>query len=310
MYAVLDLGSNSFHLIVAELRESRIELVKKFSKKVQLAEGLEREGKIEKSVRERAVKALQEIQSELAAYPLTKLCVVGTNAFRQAKNANKLLEDAASIGFSIQVISGLQEATYIYLGAQAFLPKSTQPRLIFDIGGGSTEFAIGIGDKPRFVDSLPLGCVTGRLVGQDGSEKITRKTLAKLRRKAHQVLDSQLNPQFYEIDWADCYASSGTAKMLSAVLRENQLTDGTITETALQELETRAVELGTVSALEKLSGLKSNRHNVFSSGLAIMQSIMDHLGIDHVDYSDFALREGVLLSMVREGDKFSLVTSP
>jgi exopolyphosphatase/guanosine-5'-triphosphate,3'-diphosphate pyrophosphatase len=96
--------------------------------------------------------------------------------------------------------------------------------------------------------------------------------------------------------------------MLSTVLRENKLTDGTITQRALLDLENRAIDLGSSFSLSKLDGLKSNRRNVFVSGLAIMQSIMDHLGLDHVEYSDSALREGVLLGLIKQGKDFPLYT--
>jgi exopolyphosphatase/guanosine-5'-triphosphate,3'-diphosphate pyrophosphatase len=310
MYAVLDLGSNSFHLVIAEQRNGKTHILKTMNSKVQLAEGLNQTGKISKEARERALLALKEFREELVKYPILYFCVVGTNTFREAKNAAKLLEEANALGFPINVISGVDEAYYIYQGVQAFLPPSDKQRLIFDIGGGSTEFAVGCGTEPLILDSLPIGCVTYQSTDTLGErdEKITRKTLAKIRRKVHEVLDEKLNPDFYELDCEEIYASSGTAKMLSGVLRENKLTDGTITLKALQELEDRAIDLGSSLALSQLAGLKINRRNVFISGLAIMQSIMDHLGLDHVDYSDFALREGVLLGLIQQGRKFSLYT--
>ena len=307
MYAVLDLGSNSFHLVIAERRNDKTGILKTLNSKVQLAEGLSQTGKISKEARERALAAFREFREELARYPIERFCVVGTNTFREAKNAAKLMEEANAMGFPINVISGMQEAYYIYQGVQAFLPVSQSPRLVFDIGGGSTEFAVGHGSEPLITDSLSIGCVTYRSEAADArDEKITRKSLAKIRRKVHEVLDEKLNPDFYELDWEEIYASSGTAKMLSGVLRENKLTDGAITLKALQEMEDRVIRLGSASALSQLAGLKSNRRNVFVSGLAIMQSIMDHLGLDHVDYSDFALREGVLLGLIRQGEDFPL----
>jgi exopolyphosphatase/guanosine-5'-triphosphate,3'-diphosphate pyrophosphatase len=307
VYAVLDLGSNSFHLVVAKQGHGKIEIVHTYSKKVQLAEGLSENGKILKSARERALEALREIRRELSSFSLEHFCVVGTNTFREARNAANFIEQVNALGFPVNVISGLQEAYYVFLGAQAFLPHCSEPRLIFDIGGGSTEFALGTGEISRLASSLPIGCVVNRLQdsGSD-NEKITRKDIAKIRRIVHDILDKKLDSAFYDMEWSECYASSGTAKMLSSVLRETGITDGAITETGLQELETKAINIGKTNLLDKLPGLKPGRRNVFISGLAIMQSIIDHLGIDHVDYSDFSLREGVLLSMVRQGKNFSL----
>jgi len=309
MYAVLDLGSNSFHLVIAEKRNDKICILKTRNSKVQLAESLSQTGKISKEARERALEAFRIFREELSSYPIEHFCVVGTNTLREARNAARFMEEANALGFPINVISGLQEAFYIYQGAQAFLPAGGKQRLIFDIGGGSTEFAIGSGIQPLVMDSLPIGCVTYRGdASEQRDEKITRKTLARLRRCVHEVLDQKLNPEFYELDWEEIYASSGTAKMLSNILRENKLTDGTITQRALLDLENIVIELGSSFELSQLDGLKSNRRNVFVSGLAIMQSIMDHLGLDHVDYSDFALREGVLLGLIKQGKDFPLYT--
>lgn len=310
MYAVLDLGSNSFHLVIAERRDGKVNIVKTLNNKVQLGEGLSRNGKISKEARDRALDTFKDFRREMSNYTLERFCVVGTNTFREAKNAAKLMEEANALGFPINVISGLQEAFYIYQGVTAFLPPAEEPRLVFDIGGGSTEFVVGLTEAPLLLDSLPIGCVTARSaeLSEKGEEKITRKSLAKLRRQIHEILDERLNPEFYDIDWHECYASSGTAKMLSQILRENKLSDGSITETALKKLESMTIDLGSTAALEKIPGLKANRRNVFTSGLSIMQSIMDHLGLEHVEYSDYALREGVLLGLVRQGDNFPLYT--
>ncbi len=307
MYAVVDLGSNSFHLVIAERRNGKVNIHKTMNSKVQLADGLSQTGKISKEARERAFSAFKEFRQELSNHSIELFCVVGTNTFREAKNAAQFMEEANALGFPINVISGVQEAYYIYQGIQAFLPISDKQRLIFDIGGGSTEFAIGNHSEPAVMDSLSIGCVTYRGGASEiQEEKISRKALAKIRRRVHEVLDHNLNPAFYEMDWEEIYASSGTAKMLSTVLRENKLTDGTITQRALLDLENIVIDLGSSFALNKLNGLKANRRSVFVSGLAIMQSIMDHLGLDYVEYSDFALREGVLLGLVKQGKDFPL----
>lgn len=309
MYAVLDLGSNSFHLVIAEKTDGRVSILKTLSSKVQLAEGLSQTGKISRESRERALLAFAQFREELLKYPIHYFCIVGTSALREAKNSAAFLADARALGFPVNVITGQQEAFYIYQGVQSFLPLAEKARLIIDVGGGSTEFSIGAGQEPAAIDSLQIGCVTYRA---DPDEKITHKLLAKIRRRVHEVLDKQLHPEFYDLDYEEVYASSGTAKMLSAVLRENRFTNGMITYKGLLELEEKVVKTGSPQVLENLAGLKTNRRNVFVSGLAIMQSIMDHLGLDHIEYSDFALREGVLLGLVKQGEQFpmAILTDP
>ena len=308
MYAVLDIGSNSFHMVIAEKRNGKLVILQTMNSKVQLAEGLMQTGKISKNARERAFATLKEFRLALSKYPITYFCAVGTSTLREARNAARFIEEAKAMGFPINVISGMEEAFYIYQGVHNFLPVSDKQRLIFDVGGGSTEFAIGNKATPLFMDSLPIGCVTLRSSNnaEQKDEKITHKTLAKTRRKVHEMLEHKLNSDFYALEWDEVYATSGTAKMLSTVLRENKLTDGVITPKALLTLEDIIVDLGVTSALNQLTGLKANRRSVVVSGLAIMQSIMDHLGMDHVDYSDVALREGVLLGLEKQGKDFPL----
>ncbi len=305
MYAIVDLGSNSFHVVIAEKCEGRVTPIKTLSSKVQLAEGIEQSGKISKTARQRAILAFQDFQQELTHYPIEQFCVVGTNALRVAKNAQKFMQQANGLGFPINVISGEQEAFYIYRGVQYRLPAEDKSRLVFDIGGGSTEFAVGRDSKnPELMDSLSIGCVSCQHLLKE--ETLTHKSFAKAREKLHNVLDKKLHADFYRHGWQDVYASSGTAKMLSNVLRQSGISDGSITLSGLVELEARAVKLSSVFRLNHLPGLKANRRNVFASGLTLMHSIMEHLDIKHVEYCDFALREGVLLSLVEEKEQFPL----
>jgi exopolyphosphatase/guanosine-5'-triphosphate,3'-diphosphate pyrophosphatase len=311
MYAILDIGSNSFHLVIAEHTndpdgEGRVSLKKTLNRKVQLAEGISASSKLSKAAVGRGLSALKDCQTELLQYPVTRFCVVGTNALRTAKNAGKFIRSANYLGFPINVISGDQEAWYIYKGIQAFLPESGNVRLFIDIGGGSTEFAMGHEHNPILVNSLPLGCVACR--DEQADENITAKSLARIKKMTHDCLDQKLSPGFYDMDFREVYASSGTAKMLGQVLKANGLTNGSITLGALHELEQMVIDLGSVFKLNQLDGLKSSRRNVFTSGLGIMLAIMDHLGIEHIDYCDFALREGVLLSMIEEQGDFPLYT--
>jgi len=305
MYAVLDLGSNSFHLLIAEEKKRHVKFHRASSYKVRLEEGIGKDKKISKEARARAVSALRAIRIDLASFPVHQLTVVGTSTFREAANASKILDDASELGFKIQVIDGLQEAYYIYKGVQEFLHHPKDAWMVFDIGGGSTEFAVGSDQSPWLLDSITLGCVTNNYE-QAQNERITPVMLTKLRQKAHDIIEKQLKPGFYTADWKRCFVTSGSAKMLKTVLRENNITDGTITRNGLRELETKVTGFSTVNDFHELTGLKANRRGVFASGLANMQATLDHLQIESVSYVEFALREGILFSMIRQGDKFSL----
>ena len=147
--AAVDLGSNSFHLQVGRVVDDQIYLLDNLRDSVRLGAGLTRDHRIDQATQSRALEALARFGERLRGLPRAAVRAVGTSALRTAKNAKAfLLEAEAALGFPIEVIFGREEARLIYLGVAHSLAPSAERRLVIDIGGGSTEFIIGVGVKP------------------------------------------------------------------------------------------------------------------------------------------------------------------
>jgi exopolyphosphatase/guanosine-5'-triphosphate,3'-diphosphate pyrophosphatase len=193
------------------------------------------------------------------------------------------------------VISGREEARLIYLGVSHSMPASAARRLVVDIGGGSTEFIIGTGLEPQLTESLYMGCVSFSLkYFPEGKIEKSRMKAAELA--ARQEL-SALTNQYKETGWEQAVGSSGTARSIENILRENEFAAEGITREGLQEL--RALLLKTEKAdPDRIAGLRPNRAPVLPGGVAIMIAAFDALGLESIKVSEGALRHGVLYDLL------------
>jgi exopolyphosphatase/guanosine-5'-triphosphate,3'-diphosphate pyrophosphatase len=156
----VDLGSNSFHLIIARIEHGEMRPTQVLSEKVQLGAGLNKDRLSEAAIR-RGLDCLARFSQLLQSVEPQRLRVVGTQALRRARNRREFTEPARRIlGAPVEVIYGREEARLVYLGVAHTLADDAQSRLVVDIGGGSTEFIIGERFEPRRLESLQMGCVT------------------------------------------------------------------------------------------------------------------------------------------------------
>jgi exopolyphosphatase/guanosine-5'-triphosphate,3'-diphosphate pyrophosphatase len=298
MLAALDLGSNSFHMLIAEKSGDGFRVIERFSEKVQLGEGVATTGKVCEIARARAVVCLADFREAINRYPVTAIAAVGTKTFRTASNIGPLVRDAEQLGFNIEIISGEREAQLIYSGVASNLPDDNKQRLVIDIGGGSTEFSIGLNRTPLLLRSLDLGCVSWHdrffISGTADADSFREAMIAA---REHIYLSRR---ELQAVGWENVYASSGTAKMLSSIAKEQKYTDGTLTMDALKKIRDDALAFPRVHQIE-LPGLKSSRQSVLLPGLAIMMAIMKELQIPVIRHSKTALREGVLLELLNGG---------
>ncbi len=294
--AAVDLGSNSFHMIIARLAGGQLHTLDRLREMVQLGAGLNKKNCLTQTVQLRALACLRRFGQRLRGMPPGSVRVVGTNALRQAKNARPFLRAAQrALGYPIEIIGGGEEARLIYLGVARTVPHDGKQRLVIDIGGGSTEFIIGKGLEAQHVESVELGCVSGsRRHFPNGS--ITRTTLQRAEIAARQELQT-LAAQYRSIGWEICIGASGTINAIHDVVRANGWSDQGITYDSLRKLRKRLLSLGHVSKL-KLAGLRSERAAVFPGGVAILFAIFESLGLEHMTVSDGALREGLLYDLL------------
>ena len=158
--AAVDLGSNSFHMIVAQVSERGLRVIDRLKEMVRLGAGLDQHNVLSKAIMDRAIECLRRFGQRLRGIPEDKVRAVGTNTLRRARNRAEFLARAEeALGHDIEIIAGREEARLIYLGVSHSLEDGCERRLVIDIGGGSTELILGQQFKPEYMDSLYIGCV-------------------------------------------------------------------------------------------------------------------------------------------------------
>lgn len=293
--AAVDLGSNSFHMIVARYSHGQLTILDRLREMVRLAAGLDEAGRLDRAAMDTALACLERFGQRLRDMKAESVRVVGTNTLRRAKRRGAFLDRArAALGHPIEIISGIEEARLIYLGVAHTMPSEPGRRLVADIGGGSTEIIIGEGVQARKLESLYMGCVgmSSRFF-HDG--EITEKRMKRARIAARLELEP-VRATFQEYGWDHAVGSSGTIRSISDVLRARG-GDGVITPAAVEALIEQAIRAGSIERM-RLTELSPERIPVFAGGLAVLAEILGILGIKHMRSADGALREGLLYDMV------------
>lgn len=295
LLAAVDLGSNSFHLLIARIEHGEIRPDRALSEKVQLAAGLEDDVLSVEAI-ERGLECLSRFAQLLQSVEPQRIRVVGTNALRRARNRRAFTEPARRIlGAPIDVIYGREEARLVYLGVAHTLADDIQSRLVVDIGGGSTEFAIGKRFEPLRLESLQLGCVTySRECFADG---LLSKSNYKSAYDRACVEVSHIRKQFRSKHWVEAVGSSGTLQAIEGILVSQDWADGKITRKGLQRMRKALLDFKHLDDIT-FEGLSDARRSVIASGVAITEAIFDVLDIDEMRSSRGALREGVVYDLV------------
>jgi len=300
LLAAVDLGSNSFHLQVGRVVEGQIYALDSLREVVRLGGGLTSEKRIDRVTQARALEALERFGERLRGLPRHAVRAVGTNALRVAKNAPQFLRDArAALGFPIEVIAGREEARLIYLGVAHSTPPAPQrapyKRLVVDIGGGSTELIVGQGLEPLLTESLYMGCVSFSLA-YFPEGRIEKSRMKKAELAARQELSGIVH-EYRAAGWEEAVGSSGTARALETILRENGYADEGITREGLERLRGQLIKHERADP-DRIAGLRKDRAPVLPGGVAIMLAALDELGIETMAVSEGALRHGVLYDLL------------
>ena len=291
----LDLGSNSFHLLIAQESSDRIQVLDKHKEMVRLAAGLDQHNHLSEDAQNRALECLGRFAQRLRSLDPENIRVVGTNTLRRADSPDFLQRAEAILGHRIEIISGREEARLIYLGVCHDLGTYDDRRLVVDIGGGSTEIVLGRRFKPEHLESLYIGCVsTTQRHFTDG--RITQKFMKAAKNDALVELEP-VAAQFTDTGWDGAVGTSGTINAVHDVLAALQSGDGGITREGLELLTARLVDFGEISNIN-LDGLADERKAVFPGGVAILSAIFQALDIHSMSTSQTALREGLIFDLM------------
>ena len=293
--AAIDLGSNSFHMVIArEAEHGTLKIIDRVREMVRLNAGLDENGYLSEASQQKALECLKRFRQRLNTIPYHRIRAVGTNTIRSAHNGDEFLERAQQeLSHPISVVSGHEEARLVYLGAAFDLVTSAHRRLVVDIGGGSTELIVGEGYQPLHMDSLELGCVSlTRKVFSNG--KYTATKLQSAKNLTLMELEPVIN-KYKNLNWQEVVGTSGTIKAIDKVSRELGISQDWISNESMQIIENWIID---AKHSKSLSHVSVQRRPVFVAGFIILSTIFQKLGITRMDISQGALREGVAYDLI------------
>ena len=294
--AAVDIGSNSFHLLVGRIVDGQIYPLDTLREQVQLGAGLTQDKRLDRACQSRALEALARFRERLRGLPRDAVRAVGTNALRVAKNAPQFLREAReALGFPIEVIAGREEARLIYLGVAHALPPAENRRLVVDVGGGSTELIVGQGLRPRLMESLYMGCVSSSL-RHFPEGRIDKSALKAAVLEARQEL-AAITRSYRRYGWQEAVGSSGTARSIESILAANGFAAHGITRDGLERMRELLLKAGRADP-DRIPGLKAARADVLPGGFAVLYAVFDELDIEQMTVSEAALRHGVLYDLL------------
>ncbi len=302
--AAIDLGSNSFHMIVARLANGQVQVLDRLREMVQLAAGLDDRNRLSEESQKRALECLARFGQRLRQIPAEQLRIVGTNTLRQARNSADFVARAEQVlGHKVEIVRGQEEARLIYLGVAHSVGDVAGQRLVVDIGGGSTELIIGEKFDPLHLASLRMGCVSmSRACFGDG-----RVTPARLR-EAELLVQLNLAPvreEYLARGWQVVTGASGSIKAIQDVLVSEGWCREGISLEALRRLRAALLEVRDTAAIASRWQLEPARARVFVGGFVVLHGLCEALAIEQLQVSEGALREGLiydLLGRIRHED--------
>ncbi|MGR9014031.1 MAG: exopolyphosphatase [Gammaproteobacteria bacterium] len=294
--AAVDLGSNSFHMIVCSLTDGNLQILDRLKEMVRLAAGLDKRNYLDFDTQKRALDCLERFGQRIRNFPPESVRVVGTSTLRMAKNSQQFLEKAEkALNHPIHIISGIEEARLIYQGVAHSLGSNANLRLVMDIGGGSTEYIIGTGDTPRVKESTPMGCVlVSNAFFKEG--KLSKSAFTQATLFAEQRLEP-IQKQFQRKNWDEAIGASGSLRSIDKVLQAKNWSNNGITKEGLELLVAHINQCSHVNELD-LPELDPERLPVFPGGVAIVYATFKSLGIEQMTVSDGALREGLIQDLL------------
>jgi exopolyphosphatase/guanosine-5'-triphosphate,3'-diphosphate pyrophosphatase len=294
--AAVDLGSNSFHMVVARYTHGQLVILDRLREMVRLGAGLEADGRLNKDVAARALACLERFGQRLRDMRPDSVRVVGTNALRRARRKEAFVERAReALGHPIEIVSGMEEARLIYSGVAHTMPAGPGRRLVCDIGGGSTEIIIGEGLEPLELESLQTGCVrVSEEFFADG--RLSQKRMQRARVAARQAIEPY-QAAFRRRGWDEAVGSSGTVRAIGDSIRE---LDPAAVDISADGLERIIHELSMIEHIRdlKLVSVTEDRRLSFAGGVAILAEVFEQLGIESMRVAEGAMREGLLYDLI------------
>lgn len=308
-FAAIDIGTNSFHLVVAEvnLASGKFRILTKEKEIVRLGSGSTDMKYISENAMNRGIAALKRFNTIASSYS-AEIRAIATSAVREALNRDEFLRRVRShTSIKIEIASGTEEARLIHLGVLQSLPVFHKNILLIDIGGGSTEFLVGKGRKIDFSNSLKIGAVrlTERFFQNDS---INKKSIDECRK----FVKGSLVPLVREISkkqFECCIGSSGTIDTLTTIIRASKrnglpeyVDNNNYTFSKAELLKAVELILKAKSNRKRSSipGMDQDRVDIITAGAIILEQIFKELKLSQLTFSGYALREGIILDSIEK----------
>ena len=296
-YAAVDLGSNSFHIIIAEVvNGGHVKIIDRVKETICLAGGLDSNGRLTGAAVDAGLQCLERFGQRIRLLPTANIRAVSTYTLRAAQNRLHFLAKAnKALGHQIEIISGQEEARLIYLGVAHTIFDAEERRFVIDIGGGSTELIIGTGFNIKAAQSLQMGCINmSRRFFGDGM--ITEEKMRQAILFARQEL-RHIEHQYKVLGWKNVLGTSGTINNINSIIRSQDWNGGSINAKALSRLRKDLIRRADVRKIDYL-GLSKNRAPILAGGTAILVAIFAAFDIEVMGTSSGALREGLLYDLI------------
>lgn len=298
--AAIDIGTNSFHLVIVEiLPDGNVKILDRAKENVRLGSGGKDMKTITPEATERGITTLRHFV-EIARTYSAPIRAIATSAVREALNQNEFVRKVhARTGITVEVVSGFEEARLIYLGVLQALPVFERKVLCLDIGGGSVEYLVGTKGEALYANSLKIGCI--RLTERFFSKPILKdKDIEACRDHIIGFISPvarEIKKQKYEF----AIGSSGTIQNIANMIRamrgeliSMQVNNFSFTKEELNKIVKIILRAKTEAQRSQIPGLDPKRLDIIVAGALVLQESFNLLKIKRLTVSEFALREGII----------------
>jgi len=304
--AFIDIGTNSIRMIIIGLKKNRsYTVIREEREVVRLGESVFRKGVLQQKSMKKAITVCRKFVEVAIAFSADEIIAYATCATREAKNQSEFIErlqDEASL--NVRVVSGTEEARLVYLGISNGTHIENTPTMFIDIGGGSTEIALG--DQYQYQNLETLGIGSLRLTAmflKDGGKapislEIQQQIKGYVKNKTLRAME-RLQKQPIEL----CIGSSGTIINLAEIVRKeykknNSKRDLSLKYKDLKKIITKLTALD-IDKRQKIPGINPERADIIIPGAIILETLMEEFNIKEISVSKFGLRHGMVIDYLQ-----------
>ncbi len=311
--AVIDIGTNSIHMVLAEVEPNgSYKILDRFKDMTRLGDGTFRQRRLSAESRARGVEVLKNLTTLARNKGFDRILMAATSAVREARNSGQFVEEVSeSTGVRVKVITGQEEARLIYLGVRQSMDLTDRPTLLVDVGGGSVELIAGNRERLLHAVSLKLGAIRLKDLF------LTKAPPAKGKLRAmHDVIDKELHAaleRFRCPEFDRVVISSGMASNLAEIIYLErtgapipQINLSTITLKEIRAVEQR-LATNNVDTRLGIPGLDPRRVDTLLSAISVIRQSLEAVGHKEATISDKAMREGLVYDFIQKNQAGLLI---